>query len=117
VVRGGYPAVHTHDVAAAVWYAAYVASCLERDVRDVPCIGNLLRFQRFLRLMAARCGQLLNLNAVAHDLGIAQTTARDGPCVLETTFVAFRLPPFHTHIGMRLVKTPKLYFHDTGLAA
>ena len=115
--RGAYPAIHASDVNAADWHASYVASYLERDVRQVSRIGDLLQFQRFMRMMAARCGQLLNLNAVAHDLGVAQTTARDWLTVLEATYVAFRLPPYHTHFGKRLVKAPKLYFHDTGLAA
>lgn len=117
LLRGAYPAIHATDVDPADWHAAYVASYLERDVRQVSRITDLLQFQRFLRIMAARCGQLLNLNAVAHDLGIAQTTARDWLSVLEATYVAFRLPPYHVNYGKRLVKTPKLYFHDTGLAA
>jgi len=117
LLRGSYPAVHTTDVASTDWHASYVASYLERDVRQVSRIGDLLQFQRFMRMMAARCGQLLNLNAVAHDLGVAQTTARDWLTVLEATYVAFRLPPYHVNFGKRLVKTPKLYFHDTGLAA
>ncbi len=117
LLRGAYPAVHTTDVLAADWQSSYVASYLERDVRQLSRIGDLLQFQRFMRLMAARCGQLLNLNAVANDLGIAQTTARDWLGVLEATYVSFRLLPFHGNFGKRLVKTPKLYFHDTGLAA
>jgi uncharacterized protein len=117
LLRGGYPAVHAQAVPVGDWMSAYVASCLERDVRNISRIGNLLHFQRFLRLMAGRCGQMLNLNAVANDLGIAQTTAADWLAVLEATYVVFRLPPFHTHFGKRLVKTPKLYFHDTGLVA
>jgi predicted AAA+ superfamily ATPase len=70
-----------------------------------------------MRMMASRCGQLLNLNAVANDLGVAQTTAGDWLGVLEATYVTFRLPPYHVNFGKRLVRTPKLYFHDTGLAA
>jgi uncharacterized protein len=117
LLRGAYPAVHSTDVLAADWQASYAASYLERDVRQLSRIGDLLQFQRFMRMMAARCGQLLNLNAVAGDLGIAQTTARDWLGVLEATYVSFRLLPFHGNFGKRLVKTPKLYFHDTGLAA
>ncbi len=115
--RGAYPAVHSTPVQASDWHASYVASYIERDVRQLSRIVDLLQFQRFMRLMAARCGQLLNLNAVANDLGIAQTTARDWLAVLEASYVVFRLPPYHTNFGKRLVKTPKLYFHDTGLAA
>ena len=117
LLRGAYPAIHSTDVSCSDWHASYVASYLERDVRQISRIGDLLQFQRFMRIMAARCGQLLNLNAVANDLGVAQTTAREWLKVLEATYVVFRLPPFHTNFGKRLVKTPKLYFHDTGLAA
>jgi predicted AAA+ superfamily ATPase len=117
LVRGGYPALHGQPVAPADWHASYVASYLERDVRNVSRIGDLLRFQRFMRLMASRCGQTLNLNAVANDLGIAQTTAADWLAVLEATYVVLRLPPFSGNFGKRLVKAPKLYFVDTGLAA
>ena len=117
LLRGAYPAIHSTDVSCTDWHASYVASYLERDVRQISRIADLLQFQRFMRMMAARCGQLLNLNAVANDLGVAQTTARDWLAVLEATYVVFRLPPFHTNFGKRLVKTPKLYFHDTGLAA
>ncbi len=115
--RGAYPAIHSTDVAVTDWHASYVASYLERDVRDISRVADLLQFQRFMRMMAARCGQLLNLNAVAADLGVAQTTARDWLAVLEATYVVFRLPPYFGNFGKRLVKTPKLYFHDTGLAA
>jgi predicted AAA+ superfamily ATPase len=117
LVTGAYPALYDRDVAAAEWHASYIASYVERDVRQISRITDLLQFQRFLRMMAARCGQLLNLNAVAHDLGIAQTTARDWLGVLETSYIAFRLPPYHVNFGKRLVKTSKLYFHDTGIAA
>ena len=117
LLQGGYPALVDRALSAADWHAAYVASYLDRDVRQISRVADLLRFQRFMRLMAARCGQLLNLNAVANDLGIAQTTARDWLAVLEASYIVFRLPPYHTNFGKRLVKTPKLYFHDTGLAA
>ncbi len=117
IVTGAYPALHVRDVPHAEWHASYVASYIERDVRQISRIADLLQFQRFMRMMAARAGQLLNLNAVAHDLGVAQTTARDWLGVLEASYIVFRLAPFHTNFGKRLVKTPKLYFHDTGLAA
>ncbi len=116
LVRGSYPALYTSEVDPADWHASYVASYLERDVRHISRIADLMQFQRFMRMMAARCGQLLNLNALANDLGVAQTTARDWLGVLEATYVVFRLAPYHTNFGKRLVKTPKLYFHDTGLA-
>lgn len=116
LLRGGYPALYDRPVPWAEWMSSYVASYVERDVRQISRVNDLLLFQRFLRMMAARCGQLLNLNAVAHDLGIAQTTAREWLAVLEASYITWRLPPYHANFGKRLVKTPKLYFHDTGLA-
>lgn len=115
--RGLYPSLYVRDVAAVDWYAAYVQSYLERDVRQVLNVGSLADFQRFLRLAAARVGQLLNLAALAADAGIAQSTARAWLSVLEAGYVAFRLAPYHVNFGKRLVKMPKLYFYDTGLAA
>lgn len=117
LVRGAYPALYARPVAHADWHASYVASYVERDVRQITRIADLLQFQRFMRMLAARAGQLLNLNALAQDLGIAQTTARDWLTALEASYIVFRLPPYHINFGKRLVKTPKLHFHDTGLAA
>lgn len=117
LVAGAYPALHARNVAHADWHASYIATYVERDVRQISRIADLLQFQRFMRLMAARAGQMLNLNSVANDLGIAQTTARDWLAVLESSYITFRLPPYHGNFGKRLVKTPKLYFHDTGIAA
>ncbi len=117
LLRGAYPALWQRPVAAADWLASYLASYVERDVRQIRRVADLMQFQRFVRMVAARTGQLLNLNALAHDLGVAQTTARDWLAVLEASYIAFRLPSYHVNFGKRLVKTPKLYFHDTGLAA
>jgi uncharacterized protein len=117
LTTGFYPALHDRPIPATEWHASYLATYVERDVRQISRVSDLLQFQRFMRLMAARCGQLLNLNAVAHDLGVAQTTARDWLAVLEASYIVYRLPPYHTNFGKRLVKTPKLYFHDVGLAA
>ena len=117
LTTGFYPALHDRPIPAGEWHASYLATYVERDVRQISRVADLLQFQRFMRLMAARCGQLLNLNAVAHDLGVAQTTARDWLAVLEASYIVFRLPPYHNNFGKRLVKTPKLYFHDVGLAA
>jgi predicted AAA+ superfamily ATPase len=117
IATGFYPALHDRPVDAADWHASYLATYVERDVRQISRVADLLQFQRFMRLMAARAGQMLNLNALAHDLGVAQTTARDWLAVLEASYIVFRLPPFHGNFGKRLVKTPKLYFSDVGLAA
>lgn len=113
---GGYPRIHERGLNPAEWLPNYTATYLERDVRRLVNVGDLEVFQTFLRLAAGRVGQLLNLSGLASDCGIAQPTARRWMSVLEASFVAFRLSPFHAHFGKRLVKTPKLYFRDTGLA-
>ena len=114
---GGYPRIHERGLDPQEWLSAYTATYLERDVRAVANVGDLIAFQTFLRLCAGRVGQLLNLSALAADCGVSQPTARRWLSVLETSFIAFRLPPFYGNVGKRLVKTPKLYFYDTGLAA
>ncbi len=115
--RGGYPALHAEhrQPEPAHWFAAYVATYVERDVRQLLNVGNLLTFQRFLAMCAARSGQLLNLNSLAADCGISQPTARQWLTVLQAGHLVTLVPPYHRNFGKRLVKAPKLYFLDTGL--
>lgn len=115
--RGLYPPVVSRRVAPTQWYANYVATYVERDVRQVAAISDLAAFRRFLRMCAARCGGLLNLSGLANDCGISHVTARAWLTVLEASYIVHLLPPYHVNFGKRLVKTPKLYFYDTGLAA
>jgi hypothetical protein len=115
VWTGGYPAIFDRGVPADDWLGAYVATYVERDARLLLNIGDLEAFQAFLRMCAGRVGQLLNLSSLGADCGITHNTARAWLSVLETSFLTFRLHPYHANIGTRLVKTPKLYFHDTGL--
>lgn len=116
LLTGGYPALHAGAVPAQDWFPSYVATYVERDVRQVMQVQDLVTFQRFLRLCAARSGQLLNLAALAGEAGIAQGSARAWLSVLESSYLVHRLPPYHRNFGKRLVKTPKLYFLDVGLA-
>ncbi len=117
VVCGSYPALFDRAVSHTDWLSSYVSSYVERDVRQLSRVADLQQFQRFMKMAAARCGQLLNLNELAHSLGIAQTTARDWLNVLEASYITYRLPPHSANFGKRIVKTPKLYFHDTGLCS
>lgn len=116
MLRGMYPVLHTQDLRWADWFASYVATYVERDVRQVLNVQDLSTFQRFLRLCAARTGQLLNVSALAGETGVTSHTARAWLSVLEASDIAFLLPPYHRNFGKRLVKSPKLYFVDTGLA-
>jgi uncharacterized protein len=115
--RGGYPALHAGEPAPwpPDWFTGYVATYLERDVRQLLNVANLLTFQRFVMMCAARSGQLLNLNSLGNECGISQPTARQWLTVLQASHLVTLLPPYHRNFGKRLVKTPKLYFLDSGL--
>jgi len=115
LAAGSYPEIHDRRIPSSAWYASYVATYLERDVRTLVNVGDLLAFQTFLRLVAGRAGQLVNLSSLGADAGISQPTARAWLSVLEASYLVFRLPPLHRNLGKRLTKSPKLYFHDTGL--
>jgi predicted AAA+ superfamily ATPase len=103
--------------AANEWHRSYIMTYLERDVRDIAAVHSLSLFQRFLRLAAARCGQLLNLASLANDCGVALNTVKSWIAILEASYLVFLLRPHHRNFGKRLIKTPKLYFLDTGIAA
>jgi predicted AAA+ superfamily ATPase len=116
LVRGSYPELVTHPRRGSeLWHASYVQTCLERDVRSLRQVGDLVEFQRFLRSVAARSAQLLDLSGLAQELGVAVNTAKAWLSVLEATYQVFLLRPFHANLGKRLVKTPKVYLADVGL--
>jgi predicted AAA+ superfamily ATPase len=117
LLNGSYPAIYQRDLAASDWFPNYVATYLERDVRQIIAVRDLSQFQRFVRMCAARSGQLLNLAALGADCGISAVTAREWLAVLEASYLVTRLPPYFQNFGKRLVKTPKLYFLDVGLMA
>lgn len=116
LLRGSYPELAVEpgrDV--GLWHASYLQTYLERDVRALRQVGDLNLFQSFLRMLAARSGQLLNLSDMARDLGVAVNTVKAWLSVLEATYQVFILRPYFANIGKRLVKTPKVYFTDTGM--
>lgn len=114
--KGFYP---EHYVAQGVnvdlWFKSYVRTYIERDVRDIKAITNLYDFQAFMKLLAPRAGQLLNLSEVAKEAGISFTTAKEWLSILESTYIIYLMRPFHNNLTKRVVKSPKLYFVDTGL--
>jgi len=116
LLAGGYPRIFDRELRPADWLASYVATYLERDVRSISNIGDLVTFQRFVQLSAGRISQLLNLSSLASDCGVSQPTAKAWASVLEASFIAFRLPSYHGNVSKRLIKMPKLHFYDTGLA-
>uniref|UniRef100_A0A832EBC0 ATP-binding protein n=1 Tax=Desulfacinum infernum TaxID=35837 RepID=A0A832EBC0_9BACT len=112
---GFYPAIHARDLPPQEWLAAYYQTYVERDVRTIVNVGDVEAFGRFVRLCAGRCGQVLSLSSLANDCGISHTTARRWLSVLEASFIITLLRPYHKNFGKRLIKSPKLYFLDTGL--
>jgi predicted AAA+ superfamily ATPase len=113
---GGYPEIQDRQRNPALWYPAYIRTYVERDVRQLKNITDTLLFARFLKLCAGRIGQQLNLVSLATECGIDVRTAQNWLGVLESSYVLFRLQPHHANFNKRIVKTPKLYFTDTGLA-
>ena len=112
---GGYPALYSRDISPREWFPSYVAAYVERDVRQVLNVQDLESFQRFVRLCAGRCSQIMNLSSLANDCGITHNTAKAWISVLEASYILFRLRPYHANFNKRLVKSPKLYFYDAGL--
>ena len=115
--RGAYPPIHDRKVDPSQWYANYMQTYIERDVRKLVNVRDLTSFQRFVRLCAGRVGQLLNLSQMGSEAGITHNTAKAWISILEASYVVFQLQPHHRNFNKRLIKTPKLYFYDTGLAA
>ncbi|MCG8557578.1 MAG: ATP-binding protein, partial [Proteobacteria bacterium] len=113
---GGYPELHAKHLEPQRFYSDYIATYLERDVRQALQVRSLRDFDRFLRLCAARSGQLLSMNSLASDVGVSSNTVRSWLSVLEASGIVMLLAPYYRNLGKRLVKTPKLYFLDTGLA-
>jgi predicted AAA+ superfamily ATPase len=116
LLSGFYPRVHDQNLQASQAMGDYFATYVERDLRQLAAVQDLRLFERFVRLCAGRTGQLLNLNNLANDAGISQPTARAWLDLLQTSFIVHVLPPWFVNSGKRLIKSPKLYFVDTGLA-
>lgn len=114
--KGGYPELVAKELPPRRFYADYVATYLERDVRQAVQVRNLRDFDRFLRLCALRTGQQLSMSGQAGDTGVSPNTIRSWLSVLEASNIVMLVEPYYRNLGKRLVKTPKLYFLDTGLA-
>lgn len=115
--QGSYPPVYDRKLKPSQWYANYVSTYLEKDVRQLINIKDISLFQRFLRICAHHVGQLVNLSRLANDCGVSYHTVESWLSVLEASYIIVRLQPWYKNFNKRLVKTPKLYFYDTGLAS
>jgi len=115
--QGLYPPIYDRGLNPTIWYGNYVRTYVEREVRQMINVRDLSVFQRFLRMCAGRCGQLLNLSSLGNDCGITHATAKAWLSVLEASYIVYLLRPHYRSFDKRLVKSPKLYFYDPGLAA
>lgn len=117
LVRGGYPRIYDYDIAPADYYPNYIRTYLERDVRTSAGVTKLVEFERLLALCASRTSEALNIQSLSRDCGVAANTVKDWLSVLEASFLTYRLQPYYRNLGKRIVKTPKLYLLDQGLAS
>ncbi len=115
ILQGFYPAVVTRQSTYKRWFPNYIKTYVERDVRMIRNIGNIILFNKFLKLCAGRAAQLLNINNLANEVGVDNKTIQAWLAVLESSYIAYLLPPYHQNFSKRVIKSPKLYFYDTGL--
>lgn len=116
LLNGFYPRIHDRQLDPSQALADYFSTYVERDLRELTAVHDLQRFERFVRLCAGRVGQVVNLSSLASDAGVAQSTAHAWLDLLQTSYIVHLLPPWFTNSGKRLIKSPKLYFYDVGLA-
>lgn len=115
ILKGFYPAIYDRDIPYSLFYRNYLKTFVERDIAEILSIRDIRNFRKFVALLANRAGQILNLNSVAKECGITQPTANSWLSVLEASYVVFLLPTYHNNYNKRILKSPKLYFYDTGL--
>ena len=116
IFKGSYPRLYDKNIPVDIFYSDYIQTYVERDVRTIKNIGNLSTFSRFIQLCAGRIGQILNLDSLATDVGITLNTVKSWLSILEASYIVYLLQPHHKNFNKRLVKRPKIYFYDTGIA-
>jgi len=117
LIKGFYPRLHINKIEQSIFYGSYISTYIERDLRLLINLKDLHLFQKFLKLCAGRIGNILNLSSLANDIGVSHTTVKTWINLLETSNIIFLLKPYYKNISKRLIKSPKLYFYDTGIAA
>ncbi len=115
LLSGGYPRLYKDKITPSRYYQDYVQTYIERDVRNIANVHDLVQFQRFMHLIASRVGQVFDKTSLSNDLGISRTAITHWASILEASFILFRLPPYFKNYGKRVIKTPKLFFTDVGL--
>lgn len=117
IINGSYPRIYDQRIDPSDFYPSYIQTYVDRDIRTLRAIENMSAFTRFLSLCAGRIGQILNISALANDTGISVNTAKAWLSLLESSFIIYLLKPWHKNFNKRIIKAPKLYFVDTGLAS
>ncbi|MCD4654101.1 ATP-binding protein [bacterium] len=117
IVKGCFPRLHDRGLKTRRFYNSYIQTYVERDVRSMIQLRDLSQFQKFLTLLAGRIGQIVNFSSLSNDVGVSAGTIRNWLSVLKASFIVFDLPPFFKNIRKRVIKSPKIYFTDPGLAA
>lgn len=115
IINGFYPGKLTDGIPGKMFYSNYIKTYLERDVSDLVNVGNITTFRTFLKLVAYKCGSQLKMTDLSNDLNVSVNTIKTWITILESSYIIFMLPSYHKNLGKRLLKTPKLYFFDTGL--
>ncbi|MBS0585776.1 MAG: ATP-binding protein [Verrucomicrobia bacterium] len=116
ILKGGYPRIYKENLPLSNAYSSYFQTYVERDIRQILKVKDLLQFERFIKLVASRIGQIVNYTSLAADVGVSSVTIKEWITVLEATYILIRLESYFENFGKRLIKSPKLYFVDTGLA-
>lgn len=114
-IKGFYPAIYDRDINPSIFYSNYIQTYIEKDVTELINIRDLKSFRTLISLCASRAGQLLNINALANECNISQPTTKAWLSLLESSYILFFLQPYHENFNKRIVKSPKIYFYDTGL--
>lgn len=117
ILKGGYPRIYKDELDATKAYRSYFQTYVERDLRQLIQIKDLIQFERFVQILAGRIGQIINMEEIGGEVGISSHTVKHWISILEASFVVFRLPPYFENFGKRIIKSPKLYFCDVGLAS
>jgi len=117
LLKGGYPRIYKDQLDPTKAYRNYFQTYVERDLRQLIQVKDLLQFERFVQILTGRISQILNMEEIGGEIGISSHTVKAWISILEASFIIFRLPPYFENLGKRVVKSPKLYFNDTGLAA
>lgn len=116
ILHGGYPRIYKDNLNPTKAYRSYFQTYVERDLRQLIQVKDLMQFERFVQILAGRIGQIINMEEIGGEIGISSHTVKQWISILEASFIIFRLPPYFENFGKRIIKSPKLYFNDVGLA-